>query len=154
MKTEFINPFIIAAFSVLESVLGETPEKGETAVQSDRMAHSQMTFSIGITGAVTGHVMIGMDYATADNVASKMVGSRISHVDSLAASALAELTNMICGNGLMHLGSHGLICDMTPPTIISGMNIEISTLAVPALIVPLTLEIGEVYVTVSLVQVK
>ena len=154
MKNELEKPFIVAAFSVLESILGETPEKGDAIVQSDKLVRSEMTFSIGITGAVTGHIMLGMSYETADAIASKMIGMPTSHEDSLAASALAELTNMICGNGLMHLGSLGLVCDMTPPTIISGKNIEISTLSVPSLVVPLQLELGELSVMVSLVHVK
>lgn len=154
MKQELVNPFISAAFSVLESVLGETPSKGTLMVQSHGSTRHQVNVIIGVTGEVTGHIIFGMSLQTADRIASTMIGQPIRIFDALAASAIAELGNMISGNGLLHLSETGLICDVTPPTIIRGHDVEISTLTVPALIIPLMLDVGEFTVTVGLMQVK
>lgn len=154
MKQELVNPFLSAAFSVLESLLGETPTKGALRVQADGSTRHQVNVTIGVTGEVTGHLIFGMSLQTADKIASAMIGRPIRTFDAMAASAIAELANMISGNGLLYLSESGLIADVTPPTVIRGQDVEISTLAIPALVVPLMLELGEFSVTVGLMQMK
>ncbi|HTQ09604.1 MAG TPA: chemotaxis protein CheX [Fimbriimonadaceae bacterium] len=154
MKQELVNPFITSAFWVLESMLGETPKRGSLGVQAHGTTSHQVNVTIGVTGQVTGHIIIGMSLQTADRIASTMIGRPVKIFDSLAASAIAELANMIGGNGLLHLSEIGLVCDVTPPTIIRGQDVEIDTLSVPALVVPIILELGEFTMTVGLVQAQ
>jgi chemotaxis protein CheX len=70
--------------------------------------------------------------------------------DQLAASAIAELGNMISGNAMLHLSEAGYVCDITPPTIIQGSNVKISTLAIPAIVIPMETAQGQLFVTVGL----
>ena len=154
MKIELANPFIVAAFSVLESVVGETPEKGTPQILDLPPEHHDMNISIGVTGDVQGNIVFGMSTQTAINIASTMIGSPIAELDAFSASALGELVNMIAGNGLMHLSSRGLVCDVTPPTVIRGTRVEICTISVEAMAIPILLEIGEITMTVGLVQAK
>lgn len=154
MNLELVNPFVSAAFSVLEAVLGNTPKKGDLSLQTDLATSRQVNVTLGITGDATGHVILGMSLQTADRIASTMIGQPIRTFDKLAASAVAELGNMIAGNGLLHLSETGLCCDVTPPTVIRGQHVEINTLTIPALVVPLDLEQGEVLVTIGLQRVK
>lgn len=154
MKLELVNAFMTAAYSVLESVLGSTPSKGTLRILDKGSTSSQVNVAIGVTGQVTGHIIYGMSLQTADKIASVMIGQPVKIFDQLAASAIAELGNMISGNGLLHLSETGLICDVTPPTVIRGLDVEISTLSIPALVVPLMLEQGEFLVTVGLMNMK
>lgn len=154
MNLELVNPFVSAAFSVLEALLGNTPQKGELRIQKDGTTSEQVNVSVGVTGDVAGHIIFGMTLQTADRIATAMIGSPVRTFDKLAASAIAELGNMVGGNGLLHLSEAGYVCDITPPTVIRGQNVEISTLAIPALIIPLQLEQGEVIVTIGLQHVQ
>jgi chemotaxis protein CheX len=154
MNLELVNPFLSAAFSVLETVLGNTPQKGELRLQTDGTTSHQVNVTLGVTGDVTGHIILGMSLQTADRIASTMIGQPIRTFDKLAASAVAELGNMIAGNGLLHLSETGLVADVTPPSVIRGQNVEISTLAIPALIVPLGTDQGEIDVMIGLQRVK
>lgn len=79
-----------------------------------------------------------------------MIGETIRTFDQLAASAIAELGNMITGNAMSHLSAAGYICDITPPTILRGTNIKLSTLCIPALVIPICTDQGEIELTVSL----
>jgi chemotaxis protein CheX len=150
MKVEYINPFVSAAFSVLESVLGSAPAKGQLAMRPSVFTSQQCNVITGVTGKIEGQVIYGMSLITADKVASAMIGQPIRTFDQLAASAIAELGNMITGNAMALLAEAGYICDITPPTIIRGTNVKISTLSIPALVIPVSLEQGEVELTVSL----
>lgn len=150
VSVEYINPFITSAFAVMSMVFNEAPTKGPLSALPNSFTSQQVNVVVGITGEISGMVILGMSLVTADRVASAMMGQPIKVFDYLASSAVAELGNMICGNGLLQISESGHICDLTPPTVIRGQNVEISTLAVPAIIVPLKLSLGEITVTVGL----
>jgi chemotaxis protein CheX len=95
-----------------------------------------------------------MSQQTADKVASTMIGEQIKEFDQLAASAIGELGNMICGNALQYLHGSGYVCDITPPTIIRGTNVRVDTISIPAIVIPLVLDQGEITITVGLQEHK
>ena len=150
MKIEYINPFITASFKVLEMLLGHKPEKGALGMQPTTFTSMQCNIVTGVTGQIQGAVVYGMSLATADKIASAMIGQPIKTFDQLAASAIAELGNMISGNAMTLLSENGWVCDITPPTIIRGTNVKISTVSIPALVIPITLEQGEMQITVGI----
>lgn len=150
MKVQYINPFVNASFTVIEMVLGMKPEKGALAMKPAVFTSQQCNIITGVTGKVEGQVVYGMSLLTADRIASAMLGQQIRTFDQLAASAIAELGNMITGNASSLLTEAGFPCDITPPSIIRGTNVKMSTLNIPALVVPICLEIGEIELTVSL----
>ncbi|MGI4788840.1 MAG: chemotaxis protein CheX [Janthinobacterium lividum] len=150
MKVEYINPFVLASFSVLESLFGKVPIKGELAMQPATFTSQQCNVVCGVTGEVQGQVIYGMSLPTADKIASSMLGQTIKTFDQLAASAIGEMGNMISGNAMQHLSEAGWICDITPPTIMRGSNVQISTMSIPALVIPLTLDQGQMFITIGL----
>lgn len=151
MKVEYINPFVQGALSVTETLLNIKPERGHMSARPTMFTTQQVNIVVGITGPVEGQVIYGMSVQTADKIASIMLGAPVVSFDQLAASAIAELGNMISGNSMMHLHGAGFICDITPPTIIRGSNVRISTLDIPALVIPLKIEnVGVFEINVSL----
>src|SRR5262249_27973060 len=88
----------------------------------------------------------------ANRIASVMAAKPLKVFDSFVASAVAELGNMISGNALMALSDSGYVCDITPPTIIRGANVEITTIDIPAISIHLDTGHGEMVVTVSLCE--
>jgi chemotaxis protein CheX len=150
MKVEYINPFVVASSSVLEMVLGHTPEKGALSMQPVPFTSQQCNVVCGVTGQIQGNIIYGMSMITADQIASAMLGQPIKTFDQLAASAIAELGNMISGNAMLHLSEAGFVCDITPPTIIRGTKVQFSTLTIPAIVIPLEVQQGHIYITVGL----
>lgn len=150
MKVEYINPFVLASFSVLESLFSKMPTKGELAMQPATFTSQQCNVVCGVTGEAQGQVIYGMSLTTADKIASFMLGQTIKTFDQLAASAIGEMGNMISGNAMQYLSEAGWICDITPPTIIRGSNVQICTMSIPAIVVPLTLDQGQIFITIGL----
>lgn len=150
MKVEYINPFLSAAYGVIQSVLGEQPTKGEPSLQRSFITSDQVSVVCGVTGQVMGQFIFGMSLATADRIASKMMSSPVKTFDQLAASAIAELANMISGNGLLKLFELGVVGDITPPTVIRGFKVEISTVSINSITVPLYTNCGDINVTIGL----
>ncbi len=150
MKVQYINPFVNASFKVIEMVLGIKAEKGTLAMRPAVFTTQQCNIITGVTGKIQGQVIYGMSLNTADKIASQMLGQPVRTFDQLAASAIAELGNMITGNAFTLLSEAGFVCDITPPTIVRGANVKMTTLNIPALVVPLCMELGEIELTVSL----
>lgn len=154
MKVEYINPFVRAAFTVLQQLTGSTPNKGQLSMRPTVFTSQQCNVICGVTGTIAGQVIYGMSLMTADKLASVMLGQPVKTFDQLAASAIAELGNMITGNASSNLSEAGYVTDITPPTIIRGKDVKITTLHIPALVIPIITEQGEVELTVSLTEVR
>jgi chemotaxis protein CheX len=151
MKVQYVSPFAQAAVSVFDALIGVKPERGELSARPQLFTTHQINIVCGITGPIEGMVVYGMSMITADKIASRMIGAPVVTFDQLAASAIAELGNMISGHSTTLLSSQGYTCDITPPTIVRGTNISISTLDIPALAIPLELpDIGRFEISVSL----
>jgi len=150
MKIEYINPFVQAASSVLTTILRVTPNVGRPALLPSPFRGRAINIVCGVTGQAQGQVVYSMDHATALGIAAGMIGMPVAAFDQLAASAIAELGNMISGNALVHLSDNGYICDITPPTLVSGADVEISTLSIPAVALPLTLPQGLLLINIGL----
>ena len=155
MKVEFVTPFVQGAISVMEMVLGTSPERGPLSARPQVYTTQQLNVVCGITGQVEGNVIYGMPIITADKIASRMLGQPVVTFDALAASAIAELGNMISGNSATLMAGQGFHVDITPPTIVKGTNVKITSVNVPALMIPLRIEgIGEIELNVSLRQAE
>jgi chemotaxis protein CheX len=150
MKVEYINPFVNASFSVIAAVLGDKPGKGTLAMRPAIFTSQQCNIISGVTGSIHGIVIYGMSLITADKVATQMLGQPVRTFDQLAASAIAELGNMITGNAITLLSEAGFVCDITPPSLVRGSNVKISTLNIPALVIPICMDLGVIELTVSL----
>jgi chemotaxis protein CheX len=151
MKVEYVSPFVEAAVKVMELLLHKTPERGQLTARPQVFTTQQVNIVCGITGDIEGQVIYGMNIIAADKIASLMLGQPVVTFDQLAASAIAELGNMISGNSATLLTGQGYSCDITPPTIIKGSNVKISTLDIPALVIPMRLkDIGDFEINVSL----
>ncbi|OYT72116.1 MAG: chemotaxis protein CheX [Armatimonadetes bacterium JP3_11] len=152
MKAEYINPFISAAMNVFQMMVGITPQKGQLSARKGIFTSQQCNIVLGVTGQLEGQIIIGMSIFTADKIASKMLGTTIRTFDELAASAIAELGNMISGAALTELAARGIQCNLSPPSLIRGTNVRISTLEIPTLVVPLQTEMGDVEINVGLCE--
>lgn len=151
MKVEYVSPFAEAARTCFGTLIAVEAARGPLSVRPQLFTTQQINILCGITGEVQGLVIYGMSTVTADRIASRMIGAPVVTFDGLAASAIAELGNMVSGNAASILAGAGYSVDITPPTIVRGSNVKVTTLNIPALVIPLELpEIGTFEINVSL----
>jgi chemotaxis protein CheX len=151
MKVEFIEPFISATFAVLEMVVGTRPERGQISLRNYTFTSRQVSILAGVNGQVEGQALYAMSNVTAMKIATKMIGTPVEQLDEMALSALAELGNMVTGNAITLLSQNGYTVDITPPSIVRGLEVEVST-KTPALVVPVMTEFGKIDINVALVE--
>ncbi|MCE5314680.1 chemotaxis protein CheX [bacterium] len=152
MKVEFIEPFVSAAFSVLETLTGERPTRGQIALRTSTFTTQQVTIVAGVNGNVEGVALYGMSMVTSEKIASVMIGSPVAGLDDMALSAISELGNMVTGNAITSLSRNGYDVDITPPSVIKGTHVEMST-RIPALVVPVITNVGAIEVNVALAEI-
>lgn len=120
MNGEYINAFLVASSSVLQTACGITLTAGKPYVKTTSFEPTSLVICLGVTGQIGGQVLIACHKDVACDIASKMCMMPITQLDELSLSALSELGNMILGNAATVLSTKNVIVDITPPMIIQG----------------------------------
>lgn len=150
IKAEFVNPFVSAAYQVLQTETGTEITKGKVTVQDSPLVSDEVTVLIGVVGKVQGLVLYGMSDATARGLVSVMTGEPVPVFDAMAESAVAELGNVITGLASGELEQAGYPCKIAPPSVVVGKGTSISTLSIQRLVIPLETSQGEILLHVAL----
>ncbi len=138
INVEYINPFLMAATSIIKDVCQIDLTVGKPYVKESEFADNSVIIMIGITGEMRGSVIIAMTYEKSLDIASKMMmGMPVTELDEMATSAISELGNMIMGNAATILSTKGVGIDITPPTLCRG-NLKISQSYTKNICIPLS----------------
>lgn len=137
INVEHINPFLMAATSIIKSICGFDMKIGKLFIKDTSFDNDSIIIMIGITGEMRGQVMIVMTCDVACNIASKMMmGMPVTQLDEMAISAISELGNMIMGNAATIFSTKGIGIDITPPTVCQG-NVTITRTGMKNICIPL-----------------
>lgn len=151
MNAKFLNPFVEAAFAVLEAEAGiTTVQRGKLALQRSACTANDVTVIISMVGQVQGIVLYGMSESTATTIVSKILDQPFAEFDELAQSGIGELGNVITGQASQRLSEAGCEAKISPPSLILGKGTLISTLDFERLLVPLETELGEIQIHLAL----
>ncbi len=141
MKVEYINPFIEASRMVLKQVANIEVTLGKVYLKKAPYSSEDIIIIVGLTGKIRGQAIFNMTKKAAMFVASKMMGGmEIPELDEMAKSAVAELTNMILGNTATLLYNRGIGIEITPPSFLTGQNMQISPTKMKTICIPLILD--------------
>lgn len=138
MKAEHVNPFIVSAMDVLQT-LGFRVERDGLRLHTSPVSGHEVNVAIGITGDIQGQVIVGMAQATALAVARGMIPYEVPEFNELAKSSIQELTNMLGGNASSALGQLGLKTNLSVPSMFLGKEVMISTGSSQNVVVPFRL---------------
>ncbi|MBO7335672.1 MAG: chemotaxis protein CheX [Lachnospiraceae bacterium] len=121
IRAEQINPFLMSARSVMQTVCGIDIKFGKIEKTDFKLDGDPMLIMLGITGELSGQACFVMSIEIAKKIASKMMmGMPVEEFDDMARSAISELGNMVMGNAATILSNNNVLIDITPPTIITG----------------------------------
>jgi len=150
MNVKFLNPFVEAAFEVLQAETGLTISRGELSLEKAAYFTDEVTVIISLVGRVEGNVFYSLAQSTAVVMASRMLGEPLAEFNTLAQSGIAELGNVITGRASVKLSEAGYEATISPPALLLGKGATISTLDMARLVVPLESESGTVKIHLAL----
>lgn len=151
MKVDQVNAFISASKEVLNNFVTNKFNVGKPFVRQSPFPTKEVVIMLGITGDIKGQAVLSLDEDMAKLVASgMMMGMPVEELDEMAKSALSELGNMIMGNSATLLFNAGYQVDITPPSLIKGSHIEMSTSGLETICVPLLSDDGAIEFDIGL----
>ncbi|HAN10359.1 MAG TPA: chemotaxis protein CheX [Clostridiales bacterium] len=138
VNVKYINPFIEASQSVLQDMCKQDLKIGKVYLKVSPYASSEVVIVIGITGDIKGQVIFSISKDVACSIASKMMGGmEVKELDELSKSAVQELSNMILGTTATIFYNRGISIDITPPSLLIGQEIRISSNDMKTISIPL-----------------
>lgn len=156
-KAVFLNPFIQATSHIFTTTIFEQPVKDKAFLRAEYpYTTGQVALIIGVTGALYGHVVISTSMECALHVAAKMMmEEKLFEFDEYARSALGELANMITANAMISLAAAGYLCDITPPSVITGTGMKVSCPPnIKTLVMVMKFPFGDIDLNLSLAESK
>ena len=150
MRIDYIEPFVESAIEILNSTVSNDIKKGELALRVNVQPMLGLALLVGLTGEVTGRVIIDMPQILGLKIASIMNEEDFKEFDEMTNATLTELANMIVGNAVTKLHERGYTFDLTPPAIFLGDNMRIADNKIESLVVPLELLESKMEINVAL----
>lgn len=150
VNVKFLNPFLDAASEVLHAEVNMDVKKGNLSLQKSALTTNDVSVLINLVGQIQGVVIYEMSVATGMAVVSRILGQEFTEFDNLAQSGIAELGNVISGKATVEMSKAGYDSTISPPTMILGKGIQISTIDFNRIVVPLETEVGEIVVHLAL----
>lgn len=127
MKVEHLNPFLNAVTYVLGEYGFPPPTRGRLGLGHRIPCPLKgIAVLVGLTGEAKGRVFYDFEHSLALALASSMMGEPCAVLDDMARSAISELCNQFTGWASTNLKDTGHTVDMTPPTLLSGDNMELT----------------------------
>jgi chemotaxis protein CheX len=118
MKVEYINPFLSAAVSVFNTMLGTQLTRGEPFLKNGTQPNHEVSGIIGLSGKAKGMVVLSMSREAALGTAGTMLETQPKEINADVSDAVGELTNMIAGVAKAQL--EHLEMSVGLPTVITG----------------------------------
>lgn len=139
-----------AANDVLQAEAGIAVTRGKLSLQKSALTADDITVLISMVGQVQGVALYGMSIRTGLALVSRMLGQEFGEFNSLAQSGIAELGNVITGRASVKLAEAGYVANISPPTLLIGQGVTISTLDFARIVIPLAMDLGEITVHLAL----
>jgi len=130
MADEYIQNYLHAFESVLDSLIKSPIEFEIIDTRNISSLNHDMSVIMGFVGDFRGQVNFIMRKNVAMTLTSILAGGmEITEINELVKSAMGELANMIMGNACTRFSEQGVFMDITPPSIITGEDFQISNLS-------------------------
>lgn len=128
-KEEYTNLFLDSFMSVMESIVNQEIKMEKSVQYSQGNPGYDISVIIGFVGDIKGQANLALEKGAAMNLTSILAGGmEIFEIDDLVKSAVGEFANMVMGGVCTKFSSEGICLDITPPSIITGEDFQISGL--------------------------
>ena len=117
LAQSFLNIFSDSALDVMEKIAGFSANAIEEQFVSNKRVQGDIFVEIGLIGDLKGRIIFGFSKELAFKLIEIMTFVEPAEIDELVCSALAELSNITCGNAATALTEHGKVCDIKTPVV-------------------------------------
>lgn len=149
MEAKFIKPFVASIQNVFATMLQLSVTVQPPYIKDDNRPRHDVSGIIGMSGDVTGSVVLSFPQATAENVVALFCGQKYPMGSPDFADAIGELVNMVTGGA--KAAFKDAKCSISCPSVIVGGNHTVARQTdIPCVVIPCTTDSGDLFIEVSI----
>jgi len=148
MDVNYINPFLVAVQNVFDTMIEVPFQLGKPSVKRDTVVPYEISAIIGLSGSVTGSVVISLSESLALELASSLLGEDFDTVDEDCTDAIGEIANMIAGNAKTNFP--GEEASISVPSVVIGKHKVSYPSGLPIIAIPCNVGAGELVLEVAI----
>jgi len=150
MDPSFITPFVSSTQNVFSTMLQLPVEMGAPTLKEALDPPHDVTGVIGMTGQVSGSVILSMPMETATAIVALFSGEQLDPATPDFADAVGELVNMVSGGAKAQFPATGAV-SISVPSVIVGRNHSVARQSgVPTVLIPCTTDCGDFVIEVAI----
>ena len=148
MDVKYINPFVTAVKKLFNTMI-EVPFKlGKPSLKKGNVPEYEISGIIGLSGTVTGCVVINLSQNIALQLVSALVCDEVTELDDDCTDAIGEIANIIAGNAKTDFPSEGTTISV--PSVVIGKHKVSYPSGLPIIAIPIITDKGEMVIEVAL----
>jgi chemotaxis protein CheX len=148
MDVKYINPFVVAIKNVFQTMIDVPFKLGNPALKKDRTPAFEVSSIIGLSGQVSGCVVINLSTPVALQLVSALLGDEVTEINEDTIDAIGEIANMIAGNAKTDFpGENNAI---SVPSVVTGKHEVSYPSGLPIIAIPCTTDAGQMVVEIAI----
>ena len=152
MDRRYVKPFSDAIKDVFETMIEVSVNLGRPGLKKEKAPSFEVSSIIGISGEVSGSVVINLSKETALELASGLLGEEFTDLDEDCIDAIGEIANMVAGNAKARFPEKNT--SLSVPTVIVGKHKVNYPSAIPIITIPCETSKGKFNVDIALKKTK
>lgn len=148
MDPNYIKPFVVAVKRVFETMISVPFSLGKPVLKKGNEVPHEISSIIGLSGNVSGCVVISLSQAVAFQLVEALIGEPVSELDEVCTDAIGEIANMIAGNAKTDFPSNNN--SISVPSVVVGKHKVSYPSGIPIINIPCTTDKGEMIIEVAL----
>ena len=148
MDIKYINPFLMAVQNVFETMISIPYKLGKPFLKNDPVSSYDVSGIIGITGEVTGCVVVSFPEDIALQLASELLDDTLTEIDDDSTDAIGEIANMVAGDAKKRFPRGDTTISV--PSVVIGKHRIAFPKGVPIISIPCETDKGEFAIDVAL----
>ena len=148
MDVNYINPFLVAVQNVFDTMIDVPLKLGKPTIKRDSVVPHEISAIIGLSGSVSGSVVISLSQTLALDLASSLIGETFETVDDDCTDAIGEIANMIAGNAKTDFP--GEEASISVPSVVIGKHKVSYPSGIPIIAIPCAVGGGELVIEIAI----
>jgi len=150
MDPAYLVPFITSVQNVFSTMLQLQVTIGEPTIKGDPVSSVDISGIIGMSGDVTGTVVLSFPGPTAEAVVGLLTGTKmpLDHPDF--ADAIGELVNMVCGGAKGQFSGKKKVSISCPSVVVGKQHAIARQKDIPCVVIPCSTDCGDLMIEVAI----
>ena len=148
MDAVYIKPFVDAVDNIFKTMLDLPFTLRKPYIKKNPEPQFEVSSIIGMSGGVSGCVVINLDEALALQLASELLDEEMTEINEDCIDAIGEIANMIAGNAKTDFPDEN--CSISVPSVVIGRHKTSYPQGIEVISIPCEAGVGELIIDVAI----